>query len=463
LSLRGGTAWEQFSFQVLVDAQTLLANPSFEKLDDPNTWLAEGASLWETGVLADGSWEIDDLPAGVPLQVELLGAGGELRRHEEAHALAPGEERVLDWELGTGLNLRGRAGLAGSGEPYGGQRLWLVAEDAEQGRGAGLMKPHWKPTAETRTDQDGHFEFPFEFTDMEAGRWLVGPAPEYLYDEQSAAPLAKAVEIAVGGPDVYFILEVHRGLYIRGTVKDPEGRPAGESWIFGDQSRSSMDTLSDDQGVFSLGPLAPGQYSLRAQGTGSAGHADSNTVMVDAGAEGVVLGLRPGGAISGMVVDAESGERRQAFLSLFSEDGEYATHQWTDASGGIDLEALAIGSYGIMASTEHLAGLVRDVFVSAGTTVENVVISLERAAPLRICYEGQLDDIGFVILLGGVSVERGTLESGNAQEFVLPPGEATVRFGEWRGEESVTLGERTVTLIVGEKTQVVWPDPKDKK
>ena len=74
----------------------------------------------------DGSWEFSDLPADVRLEVELRGPGEELRRHRDDLVLKPGEERVLDWRLGSGATLRGRAVMAGSEEPYGGQVIWLV-------------------------------------------------------------------------------------------------------------------------------------------------------------------------------------------------------------------------------------------------------------------------------------------------------------------------------------------------
>ena len=226
-----------------------------------------------------------------------------------------------------------------------------------------------------------------------------------------------------------------------------------------------MDTWAhaecDDDGVFLLGPLPAGEFSLRAM---DSGHVTSDSVMANAGAEGVVLRLNPGGGLSGVVIDAESGVGREAELSLFFKE-ELEAVSWFESNddGRFECDGLSAGTYTIKASTDRLVGVVSDILVSAGSMVEDVMVPLEPGASLGVRYDGQSNWFMFEVLMGDTRIDSAWLEPGERHVFLLPAGEATVRFFDWPGEEPGTLGERTVTLIVGEKAQVVWPEPKDKK
>jgi len=417
---------------------------------------------WTADVLADGYWEIGDLPAGVPLEIEVRGPGRELRMHQTDIVLVPGEERVLDWGLDSGATLRGRAVAAGSGIPCGDMAIWLLPADWYTN--TPLLELYTTPTADTRTDQNGQFVF----TDVEAGRWLVAPAPEMEPGVLSAAPVPKIVEISTNEEDVDVLIEVWRGLYIRGTVEDPEGGAARGSLVHGALIDSLADVECEAQcnyeGSFSLGPLPPGDYLLRATKTG---HLRSDPVIANAGSEGVVVSLNPGSSLRGKVVNAESGARMEAEVGIsWGEDPEDRAWSDSDSEGRFKFDGLVPGTYSIKATSiqtngGYLCGVITNVHLPAESLVDDLVVSLEIGAELHVAYDGQSEWMQYQILMGGALIGAEVISPGEFHFETLPPGEVTVRFIDMPDETPVPLGERTVTLVAGEKAKIVWPHPGD--
>ena len=77
---------------------------------------------------------------------------------------------------------------------------------------------------------------------------------------------------------------------------------------------------------------------------------------------------------------------------------------------------------------------------------------------------GDCDTLGVEIIQDGVKVALSGIPSGRDKRFVLRPGETTVRFLSWVILDPLSephfeiLGDRTVTLVVGETVEIVWPD-----
>src|SRR6185295_20276367 len=96
------------------------------------------------------------------------------------------------------------------------------------------------------------------------GKWLLGPAAERQDwdppDPQGLAPLAQVVEVLEGTPQQEVLVAVQRGLYIRGRVLDPDGKPAAKIFVMGNAEVATwpLQTESGEDGAFALGPLVPG-------------------------------------------------------------------------------------------------------------------------------------------------------------------------------------------------------------
>ncbi len=442
--LRGRVSGEMTGAHVVVTANAweLLSGSVFSFVDD---------LTWSAKLGVDGTWELRDLPARVSLEV-VLHVRGRVQRTVRALVLEPGEERVLDWHVGAGATIRGTA-LVGS-EPLAGHDIWLVAEGGIDV--AGPLSPYRDPAAKTRTDAEGRFHF----EGVGAGAWLVGPAPRDWPDVAVVVPLGQRVEVPPGMAEVEVLVEAHRGIFIRGVVLRPSGEPMPEAHLFAHGVDHAMyeNGESDEDGSFAIGPLVPGTYSVQASDTG--GYAASDSVIARAGDEGVVLTLKAGGGLSGVTLDAATGEPCSAEVMVAAEDAFGLG--WTLSprpDGRFDLDGLSPDTYSIIARTGNLVGVLDGIAVTAGHEVRDLEVRLEPGARLSVRFAGLEDHVVAEVRSGsaaeGIYVARGVTE-----ERVLPAGDATVRFLAWTAEEPVLLGERTVRLVVGERTEVAWPEPE---
>ena len=421
----------------LLQDQPRLTFTTFSRVGDPS---------WFVEVAPDGSWELRGLPAGADLTVELR-RGTKTLRHERDLVLEPGEVRTLDWNLGAGATLTGT--VLESGEPVRRQRIWLVPLDGYYR--PGYFETYWDPIAKARTDREGRFSF----EDVGPGEWLVGPAPERTPDAQSIAPLAQLVEIPPGTSSVEVEIEAHRGLYIRGHVVDPSGRPVDEAhvWV---QNPDAMSAGADarDDGAFAIGPLAPGTYTISASSL--SGHAESDEVAVEAGTSEVELRLNPGGVLAGVTIDTRSGEPLAADVAMTTDGWMGMRMGGSDADGEFRFRGMAAGTYSLRAEVGELVGIVHGIVLTAGGETGDIVVAMEPGATLRVRCGGE-GGMRVVVRAGLAAVKTEWVYPGTPRDVVLPPGEVTVEFTRWTEEGLPPEGELTARLVAGEVTEVDWP------
>jgi hypothetical protein len=398
-------------------------------------------------VHVDGTWVMNDLPPGAGLKLELLRGETVVRREPHRHYLEPGEERNLEWSLGSGATLHGRAVIADTNAPVPARSIWLVPASEV----LGLLTIYRQPVAQAVTDDEGFFAFP----DVPPGEWAVGPAPSDSRDDEGGdvAPTATRVSVPTDVWTVEVELRLHRGLFITGEVLRPDGELAGGAYVNGHNEEADVrDYGIAAGGAFRIGPLVPGSYRLTAQG--GVGTSTSEPVTAMAGDVDVVLQLNAGGAIQGRLVDPASGESVQGRIKVTNEERSGGVSTRTRPDGSFSLVGLAFGSYTATGSSGDLAGSVKGVVIGPSQSVADVEVPLEPGAVLLIKYTGEQAFAHHHVSVGGSRWGMGRYERGQASRTVRVPGEVVVIVSyETPDGESHTV-ERTVDLVAGEETKV---------
>ncbi|HZI09859.1 MAG TPA: carboxypeptidase-like regulatory domain-containing protein, partial [Myxococcus sp.] len=223
------------------------------------------------------------------------------------------EHRTVDEELDSPLEvmmfrpqrLAGR--VVRGGVPVAGARV--RAEGAQR-------------VLDTPSDAEGHFAFeglePSAYA-LTASHEGEDAAVEVLLESQVPPP---EVELVLGG-----------GVRVRGTVRDGQGRPIADAevaiWAGGQRRGADWTTTrTGADGTYSLGPVAPGSYRLKARAARFLAPA-SEDYQVD-GVTPVDFQLKQAVVVEGRVVDAAGAPIAGAWLRLSKREGR---------SGGPDEEA----------------------------------------------------------------------------------------------------------------------------
>ena len=407
---------------------------------------------WRTEVDASGAWIVEGLPPDVPLTVDVHAEGQRIERLAEVR-LAPGEERELVIRVGSGCQLLGEA-FEADGTPAEGIEVWLLAAEGPfRWRDRRYFDSYESRNVAERIRVDASGRFVFE--DVAPGRWLIGPAPVDLEQPEAVAPLAVAIEIAAEDFHREVTLEIHRGLTIRGRVLGPDGKVVSDAFVM--DSLGAADSNSQD-GTFTLGPLAPGEYELIAIPGG--GFARSEPVQAAAGDQDVVIPVRRGGSIQ-VVVHDPGGELANAEVILTPADiegaGFGAMSKSVGPDGTYEFKGLLPGVYHVKANDAFdNVGYLRHLIVEADTKLREQVLTLSAGARVRARGTGKEDGTRFFtrILQGGIPAGYGGLNG----PVVVAPGPVTVelRSYDYVAMEAIVVETREVTAILGEEVEVVF-------
>lgn len=410
---------------------------------------------WSASTATDGRCTLKDLPARVPLSIAITNAGKVVQKSGAPVSLEVDELRSMQFRIGGGCVVMG-ALLDEKGKPVASHEVWLVRATFDRARYF-LSFDGQQTAAKATTDREGKFTL----EDVQTGRWWIGPAPgDSRLGPRSdhVAPLASLVEVPPDTPRMDIVVQVQRGLYIRGRVVDSKGAPASRSRISAraEGTRSSFPALPDDAGDFILGPLMPGSFQLTA--TGSEWEASSDFVTANAGDENVVLRLRAGGTIEGKVVDATSGEGCRAELRCTgtgSARGGWGMSPPQD-DGSFQLQSLVPGTYDLIARAhDGRVAISRGIVVDAGSRVTGVVLTLELGGKVRVRYDGTPASAAYDVLRDGVRIASGSLEKGVSSVQVVPKGRLSI---ELRRVGDTAKQSREIEVAPGEEKEVVFND-----
>jgi len=401
-----------------------------------------GGLTWSRTTDSAGRLHLEELPSQVDLRL-LLHRGDRVVGGigSPPIRLEPGEVRPLVLELASGCRVTGRV-VDSAGSGLADVLLSLAggrSEPVDRASGVlGAIDRHDSALelARVRTDARGAFEVP----DVPAGAWRLAPARSSdladvgLYFEIEESERARALE-----------LRLDRGLFLRGTVLDPAGRPTYRAWV---ECRGVDEELREVQietgdlpgGRFEIGPLAAGTYVLTASSDDPL-WASGSPVRVRAGEEGILVPLRWGGVVRGHAVDARTREQVPACVQLGS----------ASAGGAFEFESLAPGRHVLLARTrDGRAGTLtvtlgerqeRDVEIPV---VPGIAVAVRARAPQGVHVRCELEWNGLWI---GRFLEDGDL--------ALPPGTVTVRW--FRGDSRVPAHEESRRLEEGSAPQeLVW-------
>lgn len=232
----------------------------------PDKWLASlpANSELHAAVSAPGMFRVIYLP---PEEQGGLRVSRDVRLSINALA-APYELRL---ELPPARELTGR--IVGAGSQHGLPGVMVIWTNAADGASADFISSH------TITDAEGRYRLP-----VAAGPGkikLLGEAAGFFIDNRRNAPGAElgqythAVDVPQTGPVEPLVIEVSRGLVIRGAVTDAAGAPAREIIVAASHDipitspAARVSTAADGQ--FELAGLDPRQpYWLSAIGAGLA-------------------------------------------------------------------------------------------------------------------------------------------------------------------------------------------------
>jgi protocatechuate 3,4-dioxygenase beta subunit len=414
-----------------------------------------GKVKWEAVTAAGGHCTLIDVPARVALSLEIANKGQVVHK-ASVPALEAGEVRAIELRIGGGCSVSGVV-LDQSGGPVAGQVLWLTHARADQARYFQRFEER-ELAAKKTTDRDGRFTF----DDVAGGRWLIGPAPEGERagepDPDAAAPLGQVVDVPPDTPERSVVIQVQRGLYIRGKVLDPAGAPAEAGYVgaYSDSARSGGSAQVGSGGAFVLGPLAQGSFKLSAGGRDT--DALSEPVTANAGDDHVILELRAGGMIVGKVVDPILGRGARAELHCQAAIKGMRTPSLAivEGDGTFQLRSLDPGTYDLAARVaDGRVAILRGVAVTAGSRTTGVVLSLEPGAKLAVRYEGAADQAYFSVFLDGLRIGSDMVRAKASSLQVVPAGKLTL---ELRPKGSGKKQVREITIDAGEEKEVVFAD-----
>jgi hypothetical protein len=443
---------------VVLDTPASVFDPSNKATVGDLSYLSLPNQRWEAASNLDGKCVFEELPASIPMQVQVVIGGTVAHRDPAPLTLNSGETRQVEWRIGAGCTLTGLL-VDQDGQPVSEREIWLQKPWSDNCEYYHSGAPD-EQTRSATTNANGQFEF----RDVAAGEWCIGPAPiaggPRVAPERAIATRSERIDVAESGTQE-IVLHVYRGLYIRGTVVGPNGESVPHAWVSAglEPQRFTLDAPALDHGAFVVGPLAPGKLALQGRGKP---HAPSDVILAEAGADDLIIRLKPGGSLRGRIVDAETGlpcggelvvtpETKRSgmlgtgFMRKIGQDGTFVA------------DGLESGRYDLSAQTQDgRIGTLRSAVVVAQQTPDESVLRVSRGGTLRFRYDGKKASIQVTIRSQDAPVGFAEyVQAGTTCERLAPPGVLVL---EVRNEPGSPPRLMTVDLPAGKERDVLIQD-----
>jgi protocatechuate 3,4-dioxygenase beta subunit len=357
----------------------------------------------------NGTFELPSPPAGQKVAVTAKAQGYLDARSEDLLTKAGEPLEGVVVKLREGAVLQGKVTAPG-GKPVEGALVRFAREEdgEDYGRQWRLQSapPH-------RTDEAGAFRIP----NVDPGRLVV------QFSHPSFVSVSRMDVEAVDGKTAEVSAELGAALSLSGKVLGPDGRPFPGARIGlnreGDPLEGAdpyfsppRDLVAAGDGSFSAQGLLPGSYRVWASCDGCA---DSDPVVVEAGATAVTLRLASAFVISGTVRTRQgavlSNVRMRARKEGSDQDWDGSAN--TNRDGRFEIRDLPAGTYEVLAEAGWGVGSSRPNLVPA--SMKGVAAGTQ---DLLVEVEEGLRITGVVLKADGTPVPEGWL---NANRVVKDP------------------------------------------
>lgn len=376
-------------------------------------------------------------------------------------ALVGGERRELT------LDLRGRTDVHGialdqHGAPAAGIEMCLFQDS---GQLPGYLQRGYSSQALRRTTvaPDGRFRW----EGVPAGRWLAAPrmerdhlgrlSEEELDWSKLVAPIPTAFTLSGTEPVHSLPIELHRGLYVRGVVVNPDGELATEGRIrarLGEAGAFLMQMIHTD-GTFVLGPLPDVVVSLSAWGFEPP--TKSAAVLAQPGASDVTLRLEQTGSMTLRALTANGVGAAASFRAWrTSSAGDIVDRvEYDPHSAAVDCDGLAMGTWHVFAKGPgKLVGYANEIELRAGDVARSIDIHLQPSGTLTVRRASSVEreKRRVDLRLGGFPMGECKLAPGEHSVLWLPPGNFEVIDFDALGE---SLSPQQVQIQAGVASEVL--------
>ncbi len=305
---------------------------------------------------ADGNFEMRSVPSG-ELSILARGRQGE-SAEKRGLELLPGDMlEGVELRFEPGGRLHGRV-VDPEGHPARGARVTLEEASGRPVPGAGMV-----------ADGEGRFTLPR----APSGRYLAAA------ELRPHLRVKRPVEIDPLGSVEEIELRLERGLAIRGTVVDDQGRPARDSLVALHPAegggRSRIDALTGQGGTFEFEALEPGGYWLVAEKQSYRLATLPEPLVLEAhDIEGVELTLERGGAIFGRLVGLPFDEL--ADVRIVARMGTNQKRTVPDYESAYRIEGLETGEWAIAAEVQRTGRRAQGV-VAVADPADEIELDLE--------------------------------------------------------------------------------------
>ena len=420
---RAGRTWYLDPEPVLRHAVVLAAPRSFDVFEASTLDATLDAPTVGARFTTDatGAFRIDGVAPGSYVAVAF------------AENLAPGTTAALTVrgnEISAGIAISLSAGAIVHGRVLGpGGAIANAQVIASAGTGLSIAK-----FASTTTDKNGEYTLR-----AVSGRVTLSiNAKGYSNGERAVSVDDRAGSRARQREDFTLAIE---NAQLRGQLLAPDGGAAAGVYIRIVDGISRRATVSDAQGRFDLSPVASGRYAIEL----SSRDYPAKRVSLDSGRWADVRLERGGTA---RVTVRAGGDVLAGIRVVARGPSGQSIERVTDAGGGIELRALASGTWSVTATAAGYSPSSQDVRVRAGEAPVTVQLDLGRAATVGGVIRDRFGQrvVGATVRLGSLSILSDADGAFRFDDAPTGRGVIEVEHGELSGSLAIELAPRDERL-----------------